>query len=379
MDQEYINIINSLKLEDLYQVQQKRQGIHPTGFIVLTEEPISLFPFTLCPLLISKDLTGSHNPHDVIVKYTSKLGSLEKLLYTLWEYYKESAAESTGFSWKVYKYTNTLPPKKIIIPCLKRKENLEPVLKRLAMIQPPREGYKPQILLIEHSPNPEMQQIADQYNCEWIWFQLDHRNPLMPTGQFNKALCYDKAFIYGYPATWYLFHDNDILVPMDFWEKLEANQERTNAKFIQPYTHRSLLNLLPSVAECFRENLSLVDEPITPDMYSPISKGAPGGSLYIHRDRYSDVGGHDPNFCWGYGPEDAFFLHKLAQFEEIAYADEPPIEMIHLWHPPAAVTNPYYRIMDTVIKGYFMTRSKEETMVYIATKKMILDTMQRTR
>ena len=111
MDTEYLQIIQSLKLEDLYQLSQKRQGVYPTGFIVLTEEPIDLFPFTLCPLLITKELTDSYNPHDVIVKYTSKMGSLEKLLYTLWEYYKESAAETTSFSWKAYKYMNTLPPK----------------------------------------------------------------------------------------------------------------------------------------------------------------------------------------------------------------------------------------------------------------------------
>jgi len=162
---------------------------------------------------------------------------------------------------------------------------------------------------------------------------------------------------------------------MDFWSKLDANQQRTNAKFIQPYTHRSLLNLLPAIADCFRDNLSLADQPITPDMYYPISKGAPGGSLYLHRDRYLDVGGHDPNFCWGYGPEDSFFLHKLAQFEEIAYADEPPIEMIHLWHPPAASTNPFRESMDILIKGFFMKKSKEETLAYCSAKRAVLDSM----
>jgi hypothetical protein len=269
-------------------------------------------------------------------------------------------------------YEKKLPPKKVVIPTLHRKENLVCVLKRFQTIDLPEEGYRPPILVIEHSPYPELKEIVEEYNVEWIWFYLDPTNPLYPVGQFNKALCYDKAFLFGSPAEWYLFHDNDVLVPRDFWHRLDMNQKRAGAKFLQPYAHRCLFNLYPEPAEDIRKDIKKADLPLPVESYTPLQPGAPGGSLYIHHSRYLDVGGHDPNYCWGYGPEDAFFFHKLGLLEPIAYADEPPIDMIHLWHPTASVENPLYKNMDILIKGYFMNQGFSELKDYLDKKKGIL-------
>jgi hypothetical protein len=178
--------------------------------------------------------------------------------------------------------------------------------------------------------------------------------------------------MYGMPGEWYLFHDNDILVPKNFWDLLDQNVERTKTQFLQPYTHRSLLNLKQGIADMFREDLTLADAPLDKSMYAPFIPGAPGGSLYLTRDRYLEAGGHDPQFCWGYGPEDALFYHKLELLEPIAFADEPPIEMIHLWHPPAQVTNPLRIQMDSFVKGFFKNQSEEWKRGYMNWKKEIL-------
>lgn len=371
----YIQTIQGTSVEALYKIPHKQVGAYPTGFVVVHKEPLVLdFSFTVCPLYTasSKEHLPGNNPHDVIIEYTKEMGSLEKLLYTLYETYKETSCEKTDISMKRYLYTKDLPPRKIIIPCFQRKENLICVLKRFAMIQDPVEGYKPQILLVEHSPMPEIQQIAEGYNCEYIWLFLDPRMPQMPLGQFNKALCYDKAFLNGSPAQWYLFHDNDVLVPKDFWNMLDQNVKRANTQFLQPYTHRCLFNLKEAVASVFREDLTLADEPLDATMYAPLSPGAPGGSLYLSRERYLQAGGHDPQFCWGYGPEDALFYHKLELLEPIAFADDPPIEMIHLWHPPAASMNPFRQEMDWFVKVLFKEKNKEEKLNYMKAKEEML-------
>lgn len=371
----YLQLIQTTSPETLYRIPHKHLGVPPTGFVVVSDEPVDQdFAFTVCPLFFGSPgspLPGS-NPHDVIVSYRKDQGPLESVLYTLYERYKEPRCESTDSSQKRYTQEGTLPPRKIVIPCFQRKENLVTVLKRFQRIDLPTEGYRPPILLVEHSPYPEIESIAKEFSCEYLWIFLDPRIPLTPLGQFNKALSYDKAFLYGTPAQWYLFHDNDVIVPKDFWARLDANVARAKTQFLQPYTNRCLYNLHPGPAQSIREDLLFADEPLSPEMHSPLEPGAPGGSLYLSRQRYLEAGGHDPQFCWGYGPEDALFYHKLELLEPIAFADDPPIEMRHLWHPAAAVTNPLRAQMDFFVKGVFFQKPVEEKRGYLRYKEEVL-------
>ncbi len=375
MGDKYFSVLQTVSLPTLLTLPHKHTGTSPTGFVVRTNETVSSFPFTVCSLQFVKanEEPMGTNPNDVIVDYSAKDGDLETLLYNLYELYREKHLESTGNSQKRYKYKNTLPPRKIIIPCLGRKENLIPTLKRLQTIDPPIEGYRPQICIVEHSPFPDLEMIATEYKCEYLWIFLDPRDNTLPVGQFNKALCYDKAFLFGSPAEWYLFHDNDVLVPRDFWNRLDKNVERAKTKFIQPYTHRSLLNTVPEIAQRLRENVDLADQGLTEEMIFPIVAGAPGGSLYLHRERYLEVGGHDPNYFWGYGPEDKLFFEKVKLIEPIAYADDPPIEMIHLWHETAAVQNPFRFQMDWFVHIFLYTKPPSEKKEMMKNKRLLLE------
>jgi hypothetical protein len=376
MGETYQKIITSVSPDMLYKLPHTYMGAYPTGFVVISSDPLTVnFPFTVCPLSILDSSTNipRGNPHDVILQYTSNQGPLETLLYKLYEEYKDTGCESTATSMKRYKFHGTYPLRKIIIPCFQRHENLQAVLQRFRMIDLPVEGYAPRITLVEHSPIPEHKKTAEDYNCEYIWFFLDQSQPDLPTGQFNKALCFDKAFLYSSPAHWYLFHDNDVLVPKSFWKLLDTNVDRANTQFLQPYTHRSLLNLKPEVAEAFRKDLSLMEKQISTDSYYPICAGAPGGSLYLSRKRYLEAGGHDPHLCWGYGPEDLLFFKKLQMLEPIAFADDPPIELVHLWHPTAQNYNPLLPWMNAFVKQYFEQLSFEQKRGYILYKKKLME------
>jgi hypothetical protein len=377
MNSRYLDIISNSQIGNLLALPHKHVGTYPTGFVIVSEMSITPFPFTVCPLSFCKpnEPLPTGNPQDVVVNYRKENGDLESLLYTLYETYKQKHLVQTEWSWKRFVYTKTLPPRKIIMPVLGRKENVLAVLKRFKMIHLPSEGYRPEICIVEHSPTSEFQQIASDFSCEYIWMFLDPRDPTLPLGQFNKALCYDKAFLFGSPAHWYLFHDNDVLVPRDFWKRLDENIARTKSQFLQPYTHRCLLNTYPEIAEHIRLNLELADFPLMEDMYAPLSPGAPGGSLYLSRQRYIDVGGHDGNYCWGYGPEDQMFFDKVKLFEAIAYADEPPIEMIHLWHTTAQNDNPFRHEMDWFVKVFFAQKPVEEKKAFMEEKKHLLESI----
>ena len=375
MNPQYLEIIQNTRIETLLSLPHKHIGPYPTSFYVYTNKRIQPFPFTMCPLVFLK--TGeplpNGNPLDVILHYDEENEDLETVLYTLCELYREKHLQETKHSWRRYVYTKSFAPRKIVIPCLGRKENLLATLKRFQMIDLPSEGYRPLICIVEHSDYPILEKIALDFSCEYFWMFLDPRDPRLPFGQFNKALCYDKSFLFGSPAEWYLFHDNDVLVPRDFWKRLDENIQRTKSQFLQPYTHRCLLNTFPDIAQRIRENLELADFPLMEEMYAPMAPGAPGGSLYLNRQRYLDVGGHDANFCWGYGPEDQMFFDKVKLLEPIEYADNPPIEMIHLWHATAQNNNPFRHEMDWFVKFFFYNKPVEEKMAFMATKKRLLE------
>jgi len=385
MDQleKYTNIIHNINCIDLYLMPHKSLGAYPTGVVIIGDISGLSFPFTMCPIYFCKEGSAflpGNNPHDIILEYNKEsMIDLEDILYTLMEGYKISACERTDFSMKRYVYEKKLPPRKIVIPCFRRRENLIAVLKRFQMIALPSEGYRPQILLVEHSHLQEIEYIANDYNCEYIWFN-QREGPMddSPLGQFNKALCYDKSFLFSSPAEWYLFHDNDILVPNDFWERLDANLQRAGTKFLQPYTHSSLLKLYPHVADMIREDPALVDQGIHQGMYSPIKQpSAQVASLYIHRNIYIEVGGYDPNVCWGYGVENLLFYNKLQLFEPISFADDPPIEMVHLWHLTASRTNHFLDVIKWFVSEYYEKLPLEDRMdIMRVKKKMLLDILE---
>jgi hypothetical protein len=253
----------------------------------------------------------------------------------------------------------------VIIPCKGRKELLETTLKVLQS-NTMKTDMRISITLLEHSESPEFEQFAKDTGIGWIYIPLrGEKNS--PIGQFNRGLCFDMGFLKGPIAKYYLFHDNDLVVPNDFWLKLHANITRGPYRALQTYSDRFVWQTSKDISENIQSGTKLVSE----DTLLECTKNdlwAKGGSIVVERNLYIEVGGHDPNLCFGYAPEDRLFWLKLEKIEKvIGFGDEPRIPLIHLWHPSASFGNPLLNQMDAMFYK-LQTSPHEVQAAYIAAK-----------
>lgn len=183
------------------------------------------------------------------------------------------------------------------------------------------------ITIVEHSEKPEHQELlSPEINYIWI--------PLLPGERFNKSLAHNMGVLYGVPASNILFHDIDTVVPDDFFVKLKMNMYRHDA--IQAFTGRRLLHANEVITEQVLQGKFSTRwfYPQHPHVTVAVA-GAQGGSMYVTRDIFFKVGGFDDIYCTEYSVEDAFFYTKLQTIGRLGGADMPPIEMVHLHHPPS--------------------------------------------
>jgi hypothetical protein len=116
----------------------------------------------------------------------------------------------------------------IIMPCRGRFPLLNATLQRLK--EEKITQYTSEVILVEHSESPMYKDYAQQQGVTWIYVPLVGPST-SPQGQFNRGLCFDIGFLYGPKANYYICHDNDLLVPKDFWLKLKQNLTRTKQRF----------------------------------------------------------------------------------------------------------------------------------------------------
>lgn len=203
-----------------------------------------------------------------------------------------------------------------------------------------------QILLVEHSEEPSYKDYALDQGVAWLSVPLTSTS-VPPLSQFNRGLCFDLGVLYGVPASYYLCHDNDLLVPENFWSKLKANLDRKPYQVLQTYSDRFVWQTNPQISQRLIDDPSWFRNGFTVETdCSQNGVGAKGGSLTISREAYLAVGGHDPHLFYGYAAEDAFFWAKVQLLYEIGYGDAPRIPLTHLWHPNAANLNPQKHPMD---------------------------------
>lgn len=148
---------------------------------------------------------------------------------------------------------------------------------------------------------------------------------------FNKCLCHNIGVLYGPTADYYLFHDTDILVPPDFFSKIMLNMQDKDA--VQTFTKRRLLMASQQKSDAIIKGLATADfHNYSPHDIKPAIPGAPGGSIFVTRQLLIDVGMWEDVFFTGYSVEDQFFFNKINLMGKFASCDNPPIELIHLWH-----------------------------------------------
>ena len=224
-----------------------------------------------------------------------------------------------------------------------------------------------QITLVEHSETPMYKEYALEQGCAWIYVPLEGQ-ATSPQGQFNRGLCFDIGFLHGIPAKYYICHDNDLLVPKDFWKKLQDNLKRTQTQVLQTYSDKFVWQTSEAISKMLLDNPDWFHQGFEVEKHCTRNQpGAKGGSLTISKDAYLSVGGHDPHLFFGYAAEDAFFWSKLEQHYTIGFSEDPRIPLVHLWHPNAANLNPFKNEMD-VLFHMFNAVNPEQKQHYIQFK-----------
>jgi hypothetical protein len=194
-----------------------------------------------------------------------------------------------------------------------------------------------QCVLVEHSEYPEADEFCKQNGIEYFYIPISN---IVNLDKFNRGLCFDLPILYSLPAGGYVCHDVDIFIPLNFWESLEKNLLEQNVSVLQTYANRCVNNInAESTIQIHNSELSYKD--ITQLNCLDRTPGSWGGSIYIKRDTYYDIGGHDPDIYSGYAPEDQCIVYKChLKNYIIGFANSPPIELYHQYHEPTSNTNP---------------------------------------
>jgi hypothetical protein len=255
----------------------------------------------------------------------------------------------------------------IVIPCKGRKPLLETTIKVLKH-EIAKTDLRIVITLVEHTDEIEFKEYAFTEGLGWIHIPLSG-GVGSPLGQFNRGLCFDIGHLYGPPCKYYMMHDSDLLVPDNFFNKVQIYFNR-GAVALQPYSDRFVWQTNQEFSEKLQADLSIFYNGIAEhDVCTQNSPGAKGGSFILKSDLFVNVGGYDPQIFWGYAPEDQLFWLKVESLTSIKYADNPRMPLIHLWHPNAATKNPLLAEMDMLIL-YIKQQNTSEIKPYIQSKSL---------
>jgi len=255
----------------------------------------------------------------------------------------------------------------IVIPCKGRRPLLETTIKVLKH-EMAKTDKRVAITLVEHTDSIEFKEYAFSAGLGWIHIPMTG-GVGSPLGQFNRGLCFDIGHLYGPPCKYYMMHDSDLLVPDNFFNKVNVYFNRGTIA-LQPYSDRFVWQTNQEFSEKLQADLSIfyagVDEH---DVCTRNQPGAKGGSFILKSDLFTNVGGYDPQVFWGYAPEDQLFWLKVESIASVDYADSPRIPLIHLWHPNAATKNPLLAEMD-MLNLYIKQQYSSEIQPYIQAKSL---------
>lgn len=182
------------------------------------------------------------------------------------------------------------------------------------------------ITFVEHSEKPEHEKLC-LGNINYIWIPKNGK-------KFNKCLCHNIGALYSNQSKYYLFHDVDIIVPITFFEKLFLNLRHFDA--LQAFTKRRVLYCSKSFTDKVLQNGGCCENEVTKAIETqdiePGYPGAPGGSIFISKSHFLEIGGYDAEFFTEYSIEDQVFFDKINVCGKMGFCDNPELELMHLWH-----------------------------------------------
>lgn len=256
----------------------------------------------------------------------------------------------------------------VIIGFRGRKEFLEPLInsfKKAFNFYTKKDNTKTFCLtFVEHSLSPDNKDfLRDKVNYLWT--------PGNTSEQYSRSFAYNFGVKYSNKSKYYILHDLDILVKENFFEEIFQNLK---SQCLQTYGKRRVLYMSPELTtqvlsgEVDINTLNENSQGISfPEIF-----GSKGGSILVERELYYQIGGFDPEIFWGYAPEDQLFWDKVQTIlGEVDYADNPPVDIFHMWHPPTLHhSNQEYFPMERCFYEFrFMT--KKQRMAFITEKQEI--------
>ena len=215
----------------------------------------------------------------------------------------------------------------MIIPINGRVSFLKPLYKSFLTAKN-KSNLKICLTVVEISEINNQREYCELNNINYIFNESDI---------FNKSLAMNLGAIFSMKSKSFIFHDLDCLLDVDFFNKIEENIENKGSKVLQCFHDRRIFYLNDELTK------SIINEEIGVIDLSPQTEGvmldptpvptAPGGSIYIDKDIFFEVGGYDPEFFIGYAPEDAFFWDKVELLGyKIESCDNPNIFIYHMNH-----------------------------------------------
>lgn len=228
-------------------------------------------------------------------------------------------------------------------------------------------GLKISLTISEHSINPEHSHFCKQNKINYIWVKSEDKQP------FNKCLAMNMGAIFGPKAKYFLFHDIDCLIQIDFFTNLVYNVFKKSCKAIQCFHGRRVLYLNQELTN------KVIQEPDDIDIFKlgfpginpPYIIGAPGGSIMIEKDLFFKVGGYDPELFYANAPEDIFFWNKIDEIAHMEISDNPEIDIFHMNHPVTYNDNPRLQEM-LCLSQSFQAAKPEQKLEFINLKKETL-------
>jgi predicted glycosyltransferase involved in capsule biosynthesis len=281
----------------------------------------------------------------------------------------------------VLKYLSKEPRDINVIIGIRGRKDFLPVCIKYFKKAIEKSDLKVNITIVEQDNAQQYKDICKNLNVDYIFIP----NSILKNGNsYNRSFCFNAGYLLANPSTWYLFHDIDILVDSSFFIKVNTYLKQKNLKWLQPYTKKRVLLLSPRITEYIIINGGLRDDlSAAKCCYREAQTGSTGGSILVRDDIFMEAGGFDPEFFYGYGPEDSFFWSKLEVCNNPVgvmgshfygggtFADDPPIEVYHMYHEPMWYTNPDEKHM-LYIRESFWKYSYEDKIKLIAEKKNTL-------
>ena len=260
--------------------------------------------------------------------------------------------------------TKSSPKFNIIIPVKNRKDHLLSFLGQMNFVLSGKDDWCVTVIFQEETDEMFRDICSRQYYFNLNCIHLPHgiiREKY--ADNMNRSLCYNLVSKMV-ECEWQINHDVDCIFFDDFIQNIE-NKTQSNVPWLQPYRGSRVVYLSENVSthiiKALKSNhgVKLDIEEYPPLNKTPDMTGAPGGSIVVRHKTFMEMGGYDPEFVWGYAPEDQLFWRKLEYYfsddlskfgntesshpflRRDVFSHETNVELLHLWHPPTQADHRY--------------------------------------